>query len=497
LRLRERGLSPWPSLEFDRTAGVLGLGEDGGGRRPLAWRLGGSWGVAVGLGVLSALLRLPRALSSPFWQDEVASARVLREPGFLAMLHRVGLTESTPPLWYTVAWLTHRSGVSIHDVRLLSVVANGLAVALVVVLAGRSVPPGFAVFAGAVVAFGGEFSAQGRWLRAYELFALLAVVFAVALLRAAAKASWFRMAALTVATGAGCLTHYFFFFTVAAAVGWLLLEPRLRPVRTRLLLAVVGGLLPLVFWLPSFVRQFERRRYAWVGSFRWRLVLETPLRLFTPLLGGWFGIAAAVLVIAALTEGAVALCREGLGGRLCVVLAAGPWAIAGLTWAAGVHVYSVRNMIGIGPFVAVGVAMALARLPRRAGAVAAGAVVLAAVVGFAWSQGKVEPPFDRLAHSLVAQGWQQRDTLAVFGNVNEFRSPLEWYLPPGTRLHQVRRPQIGSVVYLVAGPRAAARLPRASLHRVGRFFVGRLRLRSRAEHGDVLSGATFLDTSRS
>jgi hypothetical protein len=179
-----------------------------------------------------------------------------------------------------------------------------------------------------------------------------------------------------------------------------------------------------------------------------------------------------------------------------VILLAGPWALASLTWAAGIHVYSVRNMIGIGPFVAVCFAMSVARLPRRAGAVAAAAVISAAVVGFAWSQGKTEPPFAALAQALVAQAWRPGDTLAVFGNVSEFRSPLEWYLPPGTSLHQVRRPQVGSVVYLVVGPLAAARLPSASLQPVGRFFVGRLRLSSRADRGHVFSDAAFLATSR-
>ena len=110
-----------------------------------------------------------RALGASFWQDEVASARVVQQPTFDAMLHQVAKTESTPPLWYALAWLLHRAGVSIHDARLLSVLLDGLVVAGVVLLAARILPLSLAVAAGGLAAVGAELSAHGRELRAYEL----------------------------------------------------------------------------------------------------------------------------------------------------------------------------------------------------------------------------------------------------------------------------------------------------------------------------------------
>ncbi|HEY5294724.1 MAG TPA: hypothetical protein VIJ70_04530, partial [Gaiellaceae bacterium] len=109
--------------------------------------------------LLAVGVRLPHALNDSFWQDEVASARILREPTFSGMLHHVARTESTPPLWYALAWLAHRGGVSIHDTRLLSVAFGGLLAGLVVVLARRVLPLAGAAVAGVLAAV----SAQLAW----------------------------------------------------------------------------------------------------------------------------------------------------------------------------------------------------------------------------------------------------------------------------------------------------------------------------------------------
>src|SRR5262249_17470743 len=152
----------------------------------LRWLRSDEARLAVGLGLLAAALRLPLALTSPFWQDEVASARIVDAHTFGGAMHGVVRTESTPPLWYGVAWLMHRAGVPVYGVRLLSVAADAVVVSLVVVLCARLMPLRFAAPAGALSALGAELSGQGRWIRAYELFALLAVVLVFALLHAAA-----------------------------------------------------------------------------------------------------------------------------------------------------------------------------------------------------------------------------------------------------------------------------------------------------------------------
>ncbi len=158
---------------------------------PSEQRHGSRWAVpAVGAGAaaVAVAVRLPHVYSLALSEDEVASARILREPSLGSMLGRVARTESTPPLWYALGWVVHHAGLSIDGVRLLSVASGALLAAGVVAIARQLLPLRFAAVAGLLVAVGSEFAFHGYELRAYELFALLTAVFALALGRVAAGA---------------------------------------------------------------------------------------------------------------------------------------------------------------------------------------------------------------------------------------------------------------------------------------------------------------------
>ena len=117
------------------------------------------------------------------WQDEIVSARILSEPTPWNMLLHVARTESTPPAWYALGWLVHHMGLDVEAVRALSVLFGTLLAALVVILARRVVPLWAAALAGVLVALGDQLVVHGRELRAYELYALLAVLYALVLVR--------------------------------------------------------------------------------------------------------------------------------------------------------------------------------------------------------------------------------------------------------------------------------------------------------------------------
>lgn len=463
--------------------------------RPLLrWLRSDNLHLAIALGLLAAVLRLPLALTTPLWQDEVASARILDADTLTGGLHGVIRTESTPPLWYVLAWLLHHAGVPVLDVRLLSVAEDAALVALTVVLTARLLSLRFALLAGALLAVGAEFSGQGRWIRAYELFALLAVALVFALLRAAEDATPGRLALLAATVAAGSLTHYFFLFTLSGGVVWIAFEPAAREARRRLFVAVGAGLVPLAIWSPAFVRQFEHHRYGWIGAFDWREVVATPLRLFTYAGSGTTALVGAVACLLVAAAGCRALWRLGAAGRLCVGLAVVPFCAAAAVWAAGVRIYDIRNMIGIGPFLAIAATAALASLPGALRVAVPAAVLAAACASFVWAQQNPGPAYDRIAHALVADGWRTGDAVAVFGNRSEFRSPLEWYLPGNPLLASAAAAQIDEPIFVIDSK--ALHGHAVEIRRVENYLVQRLRATRPGLYRQLLRRANIFVSSK-
>ena len=380
--------------------------------------------------VVAAAVRLPGVYTQAFWQDEVASARILSQGSIGAVLARVTRTESTPPLWYVVGWLAHRTGLALRDVRLVSVVAGALLAAATIVLARRFAPDALAALAGLLVALGVGFVAHGQELRAYELFALVTVLFALALLRELEAPSRSRDACLALAAAAGALTHYFFLFSAAAALAWLWLDPAARRIRRRATVSLAAGALLTAPWAPFALRQVHQDRYWWIGPFDVRRVVSTPLRFFTSTYGGTqTGLVISILALAVVAAGAWAA-RRSPAGRLTAVLALLPLVLAGTAWALGWRIYAQRNLIATGPFLAVAAVAAIGALRVRPAVLAVGAsTVLALTASLSVSDVGHVPPYDVMARELVADGWRSSIPIAVFGNPLRYRAPLEWYLP--------------------------------------------------------------------
>jgi len=423
-----------------------------GGRRVM-------WAVAL----LAAAVRLPGVYTQAFWEDEVASARILNEPTFPRLLAHVARTESTPPLWYTLGWLMRHAGTPMQDVRLLSVAAGAVLAALVVDLGRRLVPLPFAALAGLLAAVGSQLVTHGRELRAYELLSLLSVAFARLVLAEVEAPSRVRELGLVGVVAAGGLTHYFFVFPVVSVLAWLWLEPETRRVRRRATAAILlgGGL--AASWAPVMLAQYGRNRFWWIGAFSLRPVAAVPARLFTDAYANTAnGVAVSVGGLLLTVIGCWCLSRASARGRLVTVLALAPLAEAAGLWAAGVRIFALRNLIEIAPFVAVATAGALAAVPRR---VAPATVVAAAVLlvfSMASIAGRDVPRYDQLARALVAAGWTPSQPVAVFGDFFRYRAPLEWYLPHQPLLDASR--PLGGVcrtVFVIRGDDVA----RLHLHR--------------------------------
>jgi hypothetical protein len=397
----------------------------------------------LGVAVLAGAVRTPGAVRYSLWADEVASARILSESTPIAMLRHVARTESSPPVWYAVGWIGHQTGVAVEDLRFLSVLFGALLAGLVVILARRIVPLWAATFAGVLVALGDQFVVHGRELRAYELYALLAVVFALLLVRFIAAPTTIRGAGLAAGVALGALTHYWFVLLLLAALVWLWLSPELHAARRPATRFLALGLVPFVCWSPILAVQYRHERFAWIGPFDREIVLGAYWRLFvgrSPV----ETVAAHVVWVGSLAlviAGCVLLARLSDEGRLYAALASIPVVVGALVWLLGPRVFAVRNVLGVGPFAALAISAVVARLPRGLAVPTALATGLLALAGFGFASSDPPPPHEHTAESLMEQGWRPDDPIVVFGDFWATRSPLRWYLPgrPDLTLAETRR----------------------------------------------------------
>jgi Dolichyl-phosphate-mannose-protein mannosyltransferase len=404
------------------------------------------------------VVRIPPAVGYPLWQDEVASARIMIEPTIGAAMGRVADTESTPPLWYGLAWMVEQAGFPVEAGRLIGLVASALLAGLLVVYARRFLPLWAAGLAGFIVALAGQLVLRGAELRAYALYALLALVFAWLLERAAERPSWGRLAALAAVAAAGLLTHYFFAFVALAAAAWLWTTPGFRASRLPVSVSLAASVLPFLLWLPSMVEQVENQRFSWIGDFS---LLKTvavyssfgwnagPLYVRDLVDIGPLDGILRVGVFLAVVGGCIVAWRLGPRGRLTAILALAPVGMAALLWLAGENLFTARNVLACAPFAALAIAALAASLPRRWGRLAAAACVLVVAVGLAREIELAPPPYDEVADALVELGWEPDTPIAITGGAHELsylgsayavRGPVSWYLPGHPKLVLVKDP---------------------------------------------------------
>lgn len=409
--------------------------------------------LTIAVALVAVAARLPAIHTRALWEDETASARILMEGSLPHVLRHVARTESTPPLWYVLGWLVRIAGVPIVDVRLLSVLAGGLLAAVVVDLGRKLVPLGFAVVAGLLVALGEELVWHGSELRSYELLALLAALFGRVLLAELEASSRRREVALAIVVAAGGLTHFFFAFSVIAALAWLWLEPAARAIRRRATIAIAAGGAVATAWAPVMLTQYHQDRFWWIGAFSFRYATAVPLRMFTYAYSGTpAGAAFSLAGLAVVVLGAARLGRASAAGRMVALLALAPTIEAALVWAGGMRIFALRNLIGTAPFVALAAAAALGAVPVRRVALAFGAAATAALAVALATAGASDLPYDAISKTLVADGWHGSQPVAVFGDFFRYRGPLEWYLPHRPTLDPSRPTnRVCQTLYVIRG----------------------------------------------
>jgi uncharacterized membrane protein len=200
----------------------------------------------AGLILLAAALRFWRIGHQSYWLDEVFTVNLVNED-LWGMLKGVRETESTPHLYYALAWLWEKvAGDGEGALRSLSALF-GIATVPVAYLAARELfKPAAALVAAALVAVNPWFVWYSQEARSYALLMLVGAASLVFFLRALRSESRRDLALWALFSSLAVLTHYFAAFLVGAEALWLLWIMRERAVAAAGALAVVGlALVPL------------------------------------------------------------------------------------------------------------------------------------------------------------------------------------------------------------------------------------------------------------
>ncbi|MGE5283332.1 MAG: glycosyltransferase family 39 protein [Chloroflexota bacterium] len=439
----------------------------------------------VALTALAAAIRFSTLGLQSYRHDEAVTAGRVLHAGLAGTMHEVWAGESTPPLYYLLAWLwSHAFGVREVGLRSLSALFGTatVPVAYLAYLAGRElIGRRVGLTIAAIVAVSPVLVWYSQDARSYALLVLLASAAFLFFLRArrsgAARdlAGWSAFSALALAT------HYFAFFPLAIEAAWLLLAA--RPLR-RVLWALGGVVAAAAALAPIALHQARGKNNDWIASFG---LLGRLRETGTSFFVGETGLLRHAAIPIALYVAAVALlllrggAREKRGAAVALTIGGGAILLALAFAAVGNDYVLDRNLlpalIPLALVAAAGIAAPRAGRLGPAVGVALVAYLFAFCVYADFRPALQREDWRRVASAIGASHgprailvWEQGD------------EPLAFYLGGGeTRVKwkQWRHaPRPVSEVDVVSGrppPRRASALP-AAFRRVGYATLGRMTL---------------------
>jgi mannosyltransferase len=375
------------------------------------------------LTVVAAAVRFAALGHQSFWVDETVTAKLLAKsfPGMLAALPD---SESTPPLYYVLAWVWSRIfGSGEAALRSLSALAGTLTVP-VAFAAGRVL---VSRRAGLLVAALATVSPVLVWYsqeaRAYALFMFLSALSLLFFGRALDEPSPGALTWWACTSALSLLTHYFAVFLVAGEAAFLLYHHRQRAtyLATAAIAAVGVALLPLAAF------QATHASSSWIRSLDLRVRIEETL------------------------------------GQLLVPSHPSIWAGAGVPEGAGKWWPFGIVLLGAGA----GAALLLSRGRQRRGALASLSVGVVAVAA---------PIVVSLASASLVSG---RGDVFLFRNVVCAWLPLTIVIAAGLAAPRAGRPGVAVAVALCAASLAVLVVNSTTSH----FQRDDWRLLARATHG--------------
>jgi 4-amino-4-deoxy-L-arabinose transferase-like glycosyltransferase len=260
----------------------------------------------VVLTVVAAALRLYRIGHQSLWFDEAFTAMLVKLP-LGRMLSTIPKTESTPYLYYLLAWVwTHIFGRGAADLRALSALF-GVAVVPVAYLATARLIGNrrSALAVAALAAFNPLLIWYSQEARAYELLVLTSACTLLAFAYARERPSRGRLLAWALASGVALTSHYDAALVVVPEAVWLLVLHRrqLNAWLATAFVAACGGAL-----LPLLIAQSNAGNAAWIkkgplndrlGQILPQFLLGTGSHGYVELMWIGFVLGAVLLVLLA------------------------------------------------------------------------------------------------------------------------------------------------------------------------------------------------------
>jgi mannosyltransferase len=397
-----------------------------------------AFAMVAALTALAAVLRFYGLGHQGFWFDEANTALLVHfSPG--KMLGLIPQSESTPPLYYCVAWVWARVfGDGEAGLRSLSALAGVLVVPVAYGVAAKLISRRAGVIAAGLTACSPLLIWYSQEARSYELLVLLTGLSLLAFVYARAAPTTRVLVLWVLAAAASLATHYYAALAVAPQAVWLLAEHRdRRGVRIAVAIVAVCGLA----LIPLAVSQNGTGHDAWIASapFAPRLRQIIPQFLIGTNAPDRTVVKYLAFALALVALGLLAFRARGSERRGPLVaggLALGGFVLGLVLVLVGFDDLITRNILALWLPAAVMVAGALA-LPRAhiAGiAIAVGlcAIGVFATVGIAADRSMQRPDWRPVARALAVApraGTAADAGRAILIQHYGYLLPLSLYLP--------------------------------------------------------------------
>ncbi len=389
----------------------------------------------VGFTAVAAILRFVDIGHQGFWFDEANTALLVHFPPG-RMLGLIPQTESTPPLYYCVAWVWARVfGYAEAPLRSLSALAGVAVVPVAYGVGAKLISRRAGLVVAALAACNPYLIWYSQEARSYELLVLLTAASLLGFAYARESPTPRALAAWVIASGLALATHYYALLAVVPEALWLLVaHRRRRSIRVGVGAVALCGLA----LIPLAISQNATGHASWIapiplGARLGQVIPELLIGYQAPAQDVLYPIALAIAIFALLL---LALRSDSIERRRAA--GAGAIAVAGLLLnlaliAGGIDDLITRNVVALWLPAALMVAGGLGA--RRAGppGIAAAAVMCAigivAAAGVAADREFQRPDWRGVARLLGPRPPAGSPGRAIL--VQHYRDllPLSLYLP--------------------------------------------------------------------